>query len=203
MLTDNFTLITVVVSINQLLVSQELESPGQLENEIEQTGDYREKIESATNRTAPTEPSGFLRLVVEGACRDAQRLGVATVDAVPDGGRGELDETVMDLPDRLREIDIARQYFKLLYLQVELSRPSQYLCYTGLPAVGIAVAALFVLTTVSDPAFAAQLQTILFPLVVAIGVFPLALLFAYILRTATVIERTAAITPFTTLEQEV
>ncbi|WP_254612516.1 hypothetical protein [Haloterrigena gelatinilytica] len=105
LLTGNFTLITVVVSINQLLLSQELESPGQLEDEIEQTANYREEIESVTNRTAPAEPSGFLRLVVESARRDAQRLGGATVDAVPDGGRGELDEIVTDLTDEFDHID--------------------------------------------------------------------------------------------------
>ncbi|WP_254612515.1 hypothetical protein [Haloterrigena gelatinilytica] len=55
----------------------------------------------------------------------------------------------------------------------------------------------------SDPPFAARVQAVFFPLAVTIGVFPLALLFAYILRTATVTERTAAITPFTTPEQEV
>ncbi|MBZ6493791.1 hypothetical protein [Natrinema longum] len=42
---------------------------------------------------------------------------------------------------------------------------------------------------------------VLVPTAVAMGVFPLALLFASILRTATVTELTAAITPFTTPEQ--
>ncbi|WP_247000306.1 hypothetical protein [Halosolutus gelatinilyticus] len=37
MIAGNFTLITVVVSINQLLLSRELQSPGELESEISET----------------------------------------------------------------------------------------------------------------------------------------------------------------------
>lgn len=262
LVTGNFTLITVVVSINQLVLSRELASPGELESEIEETVDYREEIEAAANRPAPAEPSGFLRLVVETTRQQAQRLGGITATAFPSDARDEIDEIVADLTDefdridgliqesdsgifntlsttletnfaheinrleevrweyeeeisdetdaeiddlldRLRQIDIARQYFKSMYLQVELSRLSRFLFYSGIPAVGVSAAALFVLTTPSDPAFAARTQQVVFPLAVAIGVFPLALLFAYILRTATVTERTAAITPFTTPEQEI
>lgn len=259
LITGNFTLITVVVSINQLVLSQELESPGQLQSEIERTVDYRETIEEVTNRTAPAEPSGFLRLVVESARQDVQRLGGTAVNTLPADARGEIDEIVTDLTDefdridrlveesesgvfntlsttlevnfaheiqrlsefrrvyaddisaevdeeidetldRLREIDIARQYFKSMYLQVELSRLSRYLFYSGIPAVGVALAALFVMTTLSDLPFAEPAQTVVFPITVMVGMLPLTLLFSYILRTATVTERTAAITPFTTPE---
>ncbi|SEV95055.1 hypothetical protein [Natrinema salifodinae] len=262
LISGNFTLITVVVSINQLLLSRELKSPGELESDIEETVDYRQEIESVANRTAPAEPSGFLRLVVESARRDAQRLGgIATTTAPADAG-DEIDEIVSDLTDefdridrlvqesdsgifntlstmletnfaheirrldevrrtngdalsaeadaaiddlldRLRELDIARQYFKSVYLQVELSRLSRYLFYAGIPAVGVALGALFVLTGLSGPPLGRSVRAVVFPAAVAVGTFPLALLFSYILRTATVTERTAAITPFTTPEQEV
>ncbi|QLK25226.2 hypothetical protein HYG81_14155 [Natrinema zhouii] len=262
LISGNFTLITVVVSINQLLLSQELKSPGELESEIQQTVDYREEVEAVSNRTAPAEPSGFLRLVVESARRDAQRLGGTTVGSLPADTRDEIDEIVTeltdefdridglveesdsgifntlsttletnfaheiqrletarrahgdeipaktddaidDLLDRLREMDIARQYFKSVYLQVELSRLSRYLFYAGVPAVGTAIAALFVMTVASGPPFGRPVRAVLFPLAIAVGVFPLTLLLSYILRTATVTERTAAITPFTTPEQEI
>ncbi|ELY69535.1 hypothetical protein [Natrinema versiforme] len=262
LISGNFTLITVVVSINQLLLSQELQSPGELESEIEDTVDYREEVEAVSNRPAPAEPSGFLRLVVESARRDAQRLGGAAVDGLSADAREEIDEIVTDLTgefdridglvaesdagifntlstmletnfaheiqrleefrrargdesaadtdeaiddllNRLRELDIARQYFKSVYLQVELSRLSRSLFYAGIPAVGTAIAALFVMTVPSGPPFGRTVRAVVFPIVVAVGVFPLAVLFSYILRTATVTERTAAITPFTTPEQEV
>ena len=262
LISGNFTLITVVVSINQLLLSRELKSPGELESEITETVDYREEIESVTNRTAPAEPSGFLRLVIESAREDAQRLGGTAAATAPDEARGDIDEIVTDLTDefdridrlvresdegifetlstmletnyayeirrldevrrtygddlseatdeaiddlldRLREIDIARQYFKSVYLQVELSRLSRHLLYAGVPAVGVAIGMLFALTGLSGPPMAQSMQRVVFPIAAGIGAFPLALLFAYILRTATVTERTAAITPFTTPEQEV
>ncbi|WP_226481849.1 hypothetical protein [Natrinema amylolyticum] len=262
LISGNFTLITVVVSINQLLLSQELQSPGELESEIEETVDYREEVEAVSNRTAPAEPSGFLRLVVESARRDAQRLGGTTAGSLPPDARDEIDEIVTeltdefdridglveesdagifntlsttletnfaneiqrleecrreygadipgdtdaaidDLLDRLREMDIARQYFKSVYLQVELSRLSRYLFYTGVPAVGTAIAALFVMTVASGPPFGRLVRAVVFPVAVAVGVCPLTVLFSFILRTATVTERTAAITPFTTPEQEV
>ena len=262
LVTGNFTLITVVVSINQLVLSRELQSPGELESEITETVDYREEVEGVANHPAPAEPSGFLRLVIESARRDAQRLGGVAYNTLPPDAYDDIDDIVADLTDefdridrlvdesdsgifetlstmletnfayeirrleevrweheddvsaeadaaiddlldRLREIDIARQYFKSMYLQVELSRLSRYLFYLGLPAVGVAAAALFALTTVSDPAFAGRTQIVVFPLAAAVGMVPLALLFSYILRTATVTERTAAITPFTTPEQEV
>ena len=262
LITGNFTMITVVVSINQLVLSRELASPGELQSEIESTVDYREEIESVANRPAPVEPSGFLRLVIESTRQQAQRLGGITATELPSDARDTVDEIVADLTDefdridglvqesdsgifetlsttletnfaheinrlekvrwnyeaelsdetdaeiddlldRLRQIDIARQYFKSMYLQVELSRLSRYLFYAGIPAIGVAAAGLFVLTTPAYPAFSVETQHVVFPLAVAVGVFPLALLFAYILRTATVTERTAAITPFTTPEQEV
>ncbi|QCS42912.1 hypothetical protein [Natrinema versiforme] len=262
LISGNFTLITVVVSINQLLLSQELQSPGELESEIEDTVDYREEVEAVSNQTAPAEPSGFLRLVVESARRDAQRLGGTAIDDLSADGRDEVDEIVTDLTNefdridglvaesgsgifntlstmletnfaheiqrleefrrahgdemsadtddaiddllnRLREMDIARQYFKSVYLQVELSRLSRYLFYAGIPAVGTAIAALFVMTVATGPPFGRPVRAVVFPIAVAVGVLPLTILFSYILRTATVTERTAAITPFTTPEQEV
>ncbi|GAB3663951.1 hypothetical protein [Halopiger thermotolerans] len=261
LISGNFTLITVVVSINQLLLSRELKSPGELESEIEKTVDYREEIESVTNRVAPAEPSGFLRLVVESSRQDAQRLGGIAAMAAPEEIHDEIDDIVTgltaefdridglvkesdegifntlstmletnfaheirrldelrqtcdddlpdevdaaidDLLDRLREFDIARQYFKTVYLQVELSRLSRNLLYAGIPAVGVAIGMLFALTGLAGSSFTRTVQQVLFPITAAVGSFPLALLFAYIVRTATVTERTAAITPFTTPEQE-
>jgi hypothetical protein len=261
LISGNFTLITVVVSINQLVLSRELRTPGELESEIEGTSEYREQIEAVTNRTAPAEPAGFLRLVVESTRQEAQRLGGLAAGTVPRDALDEIDDLVRritdefdridyhveksdagifttlslmletnfageiqrleeirrtygeDIPadvdvaignvrDRLREMDIARQYFKAMYLQVELSRLSRYLLYTGVLAVGTAIAALFVLTAGAGPPFVRPVRVGVFPIAVAVGILPLTVLFAYILRTAAVTQRTAAVTPFTTPEQE-
>ncbi len=261
LISGNMTLITVVASINQLLLSRELQTPGELESEIEATVDYRREVEAVTNRAAPAEPSGFLRLVVESARQDAQRLGGTAAGTVPQDVYDEIDDIVSgltdefdrideliqgsdtgifntlstmlgtnfayevsrleevrrahgasltaetdaaidDVLDRLRQLDIARQYFKSVYLQVELSRLSRYLFYAGLPAVGVTIATLFVLSVASGTRFGQPIRVVLFPVVVTIGLVPLSLLFSYILRLVTVTERTAAITPFTTPEQE-
>lgn len=53
-----------------------------------------------------------------------------------------------------------------------------------------------------DPLFAPQTLTVLIPAMVTVSLAPLALLVAYVLRLATVAKRTAAISPFTTPEQE-
>ncbi|MDF9746552.1 hypothetical protein [Natrinema salsiterrestre] len=261
LISGNLTLITVVASINQLLLSRELQSPGELQSEIEATVEFRRDVEAVTNRAAPAEPSGFLRLVVESARQDAQRLGGTAAGTLPAEVYDEVEDIVAELTDefdrideliqesdtgifntlstmlgtnfayeirrleevrqahdaslteetnaaiddildRLRELDIARQYFKSVYLQVELSRLSRYLFYAGLPAVGVVIATLFVLS-VSDPTrFGQSVRVVLFPIVVTVGTLPLSLLFSYILRLMTVTERTAAITPFTTPEQE-
>ena len=261
LVSGNMTLITVVASINQLLLSRELQSPGELESEIEATIEFRREVEAVTNRTAPADPSGFLRLVVESARQDAQRLGGTAAGTVSPAAYDEIDDVVSgltdefdridrfiqesdtgvfstlstmlgtnfayevrrleevrraygaslteetetaidDLLDRLRELDIARQYFKAVYLQVELSRLSRYLFYAGLPAVGVTISTLFILAVSGGPRFGEPTRAVLFPLVVAVAMLPLSLLFSYILRLVTVTERTAAITPFTTPEQE-
>ncbi|WP_233738005.1 hypothetical protein [Halocatena pleomorpha] len=116
-----------------------------------------------------------------------------------------LSETTIDaldrLIDRLQEIDIARQYFKTIYLQEELSSVSRLLLYAGLPAETVAIAFLIVLT--STPAVTdSVLYFLAFPLAVTIGLLPLALLFSYIIRIATVTQRTAATIPFTTSRLE-
>ena len=59
LITGNVTLVTVVVAINQVVLSQELESPGSLRDEIESTAQFRQ---SALDRqTAPTDPAEFLQ----------------------------------------------------------------------------------------------------------------------------------------------
>jgi hypothetical protein len=58
----NLTLITVVISINQLVLSRELGSPGDLYQRIQQTEQYRDEVESTAERSvSPVNPTEFLR----------------------------------------------------------------------------------------------------------------------------------------------
>lgn len=261
LISGNLTVVTVVVAINQLLLSRELRTPSQLESEIDGMVDYRKRVEDAANRVAPVEPLGFLRLTYESTREQAQKLGGLSLTETDEAVADDVDEVVTkitrkadrvdgllkesdvgtfqvlsttlntnyareinqlrqikwrhgnalpadatdcidDLVDRLQDIDIARQYFKTVYLQQELASVSRLLFYTGLPAVVVVAATLLVFTESSEPPLARPVLTVLFPAVVTVGLFPLTVLFAYILRTATVARRTAAIIPFTAPSQE-
>jgi len=92
---------------------------------------------------------------------------------------------------------MARQYFKSLYLQEELSSLSRVLLYAGFPAEVALVLALLGFTAAEGTALT-HYSNVLMPVVVGIAFLPLALLLAFIVRIATVTERTAATIPFTT-----
>lgn len=257
----NLTLITVVVSINQLLLSRGMRTPDELSSQIEGVIDYRRDVEESAGRIAPVEPLGFLRLLLENTRKKAQELGglafsradaetadeiedlvseiTRNVDEVDDllndsdastfhvlsttldtnyaremnelrrlthrrGGQlsPQVTEWIEDLADELQNIDIARQYFKAIYLQQELATLSRFLFYTGLPSIAVVAATLFLFTGSNGPTIPGSLLPLVVPAAVTVGLLPLAVLFSFILRTATVIHRTAAIIPFTTPAQE-
>lgn len=261
LISGNLTLITVIVSINQLLLSRELRTPNELQSEIEGMIEYRTKIEDAAGQIAPVEPLGFLRLVVETNRQHAQALGgisrsetdenvVEELDRIVrkiteqadrvdgllqernvgtfqvlsttlntnyareikslrqlkyrhgDGLPTDVSDTLDELVDLLQDIDIARQYLKSIYLQQELASLSRLLFYTGLPSIAIVATTLYVFTTPSGTGLPDSVMPILLPVVMTIGLFPLTVLFSFILRTATVARRTAAIIPFTAPAQE-
>ena len=205
LIAGNITLVTVVVSINQLMLSRELQTPGEVRSQISIVIDYRSAVEGATGEIAPVEPMGFLHLFVEAAREEAQRLGGLDCD---DAGRvvgREIDEAtasaIDELIDRLQEIDVARQYFKTIYLQQELSLLSRQLVYVGIPAVALAMVSLLLMTVPPDRPW--LIPNVAFvPVTFAAGTLPLLLLGSYTLRMATVTNLTAATLPFTTAEQE-
>ncbi|WP_101294507.1 hypothetical protein [Halegenticoccus soli] len=261
LISGNLTLVTVVVTINQLLLSRELETPGELRSEIESVTDYRREVEDAAGRIAPAQPLGFLEVLVENTREEAQNLGGLSFDGMSEDAHEEIEALVTDLTDhfdatdsllnetdpntfdvlsavlttnyakdinrirrlrsayghqfsdavtestdrlvdRLRDVDVARQYFKSIYLQEELSTLSRVLIYAGLPAEAIAAIALLLFTASAGtvlPWFGLQIfATVAF----VVAFLPLLVLSAFILRTATVTQRTAATIPFTTPEQE-
>lgn len=261
LISGNLTLITVVVSINQLLLSRELQTPGELRTQIRNVVEYRRDVEEATDEIAPVEPQGFLRLLAEATREEAQRLGGLARDGAVHAGEDEIEtevseltermdrldsllresdedtitvlsllletnyarninrlrrikeeyrkeladsahETIDDIIDRLQEIDVARQYFKSIYLQQELSSLSRLLLYIGVPAVATAVGSLLLLTVPANVPGALFYPAIFLPLSLTIGFSPLVILCSYILRMATVTNLTAATLPFTTPEQE-
>lgn len=261
LISGNLTLVTVVVSINQLLLSRELKSPGELESQIDSVIDYRTGVEEAADRVAPVQPLGFLRLLFENTRQQAQRIAGLAINTADEGATDEIDDLVTtltahldevvdilegseastfhvlsvtlttnyanqinharrirsrygdgltdgemerldDLIDRLQEIDVARQYFKSIYLQEELSSLSRVLLYAGLPAEAVAFAALLSFTAPAGSTILMRHPDVVVPLAAAVSFLPLALLFSFIVRASTVTQRTVATIPFTTPEQE-
>jgi len=262
LISGNLTLVTVVVSINQLLLSRVLNTPGEQQQQMRNVIEYRTEIEKATDNIAPVTPLEFLQLLTEATRTEAQRLGGFARDGVVASRSHEVqevvstlteqmdridalltesnsgtfsvlstmfesnyaeqihrlrvlksaddtefaavvDEAIDDLIDRLQEIDVAREYFKTVYFQQELSALSRWLLYTGLPGEAIALATLLVLTVPTDQPMAAPLPLeFLVPVTITVGLLPLSVLASFFLRTATVTNLTAATLPFTTPEQE-
>lgn len=262
LLSGNLTLLSLVISINQLVLSRQLGSPGELREQINNVTEYRKQvIDEAELDVAPVTPSEFLKVLLQHTRREVQRLGgltagtdhrdlredvnafttevtehvdritllleqsgIGTFNALSaalttnyaqlihqartietnygedlhDAGVEGLDRTV----HRLQQIDVARQYFKTLYMQAELSYLSRVLLYVGIPAELVAVGMLLVFSSSPDSTSLATLPVGVLPAFVTIGLAPLAVLFAFVLRIAVVTQRTAAITPFTTPEQE-
>lgn len=261
LVSGNLTIITVVVSINQLLISRELASPSELQSQIAGTIDYRNNIEEVSGKTAPVEPLGFLRLLFENTRQTAQRLGglvysetandvsddveavvsnvtenADSVDALlqnsdtstftvlsatlrtnyardihhlrqiksryGDRLSSDVTESIETLVNQLHDIDIARQYFKGIYLQQELASLSRILFYVGLPAVTVVIVTLLAFTAGSGTSVPYPYLDLVISATITAGLLPLITLFVFILRTATVARRTAAMVPFTVPLQE-
>lgn len=258
----NLTLLTIVLSINQLVLSREFKTPGELQEQIRNVIAYRDDVEETTDRDAvPVTPSGFLFVLLAETQDTAERLDelieksdrdqfsdevhallvdlvthtdetkavldrsqrgifsalVVTLETnyshqlnevqrLQTAHEGDLPPDVLETFDELREslkqIDIARQYFKSIYMQSELAVLSQVLLFVGLPAVGSALLVLLVYASATGTPISVNYMEALVPFVVTLGFSPLALLFAYVLRIATVAQLTVAITPFTTPAQE-
>jgi len=258
LVSGNLTLITVVLSINQLVLSQALGGIGGLESNVENVSDYRERIRRETAKeVAPEEPDAFLELLLNSIRSEANRLRQATasepgdlrddvetvterlvdhVDHVlelldrPNTGvfsalastlstnyarelnalrrievryEGELPsdatDALEDVTRRIKDVDIVRQYFKTMYIQEELSYFSRLLLYVGVPAEFITVATLIAMSKSGSTLSGLPVTLpILAPVVVTVAFAPLALLFSFALRVATVAQNTVSPTQFTT-----
>lgn len=261
LVTGNLTLITIVLSVNQLVLSREFNAPDELENRIRHVIDYRDSVRKTTNDVSiPITPTDFLEVLLVGihdsalelreagreydeerltndidtvvsdiitrtdrACSalEGSRMDVFSAlavaleinlsrelrdvreirSAIDEDDAQELGEKLQNVAEGLKQVDVARQYFKSLYIQSELARFSRLLLYVGIPAVGSGVLLLTTYAGVPDPAFGSVL-TVLVPVVITLSFAPLALLFAFILRASIVAQRTVAVTPFTMVPQE-
>ena len=258
----NLTLITIVLSINQLVLSREFNTPGELDARIENAIAYRDRVSATAHRdVVPVTPADFLLVLLDGTRESAQRLGGVAEGFGDDRFRDEVDTLVTQLSESgdhandvletshggvfsalavtlrtnyshqlrearrlqtayedeltpqlgeafdeliesLKQMDIARQYFKSIYVQSELSRLSRILLYVGLPSVGSALLMFLVYVGGPGPVTSSEYTFALVLVVVTLGFAPLAVLFSFVVRIALVAQHTVAITPFTTPTQE-
>ena len=97
-LTAIITGVTLVVTLNQLVISQELGAVGDQRERMEEAMAFREDVEEAIDvPTAPPEPAAFLESVVDATNARASELA----DAVADSGDDRLRERVDNLADSI------------------------------------------------------------------------------------------------------
>lgn len=253
------TLVTVVLAIEQLVLSEEFGSIDDIYDQLDSMSDFRTGVAELTNDTVtPIEPAAFLdallRTLQERATELRARtpadhpvsreIGSYTAEVIEQSTdiSHRLEESSMtadlllimlsyndsrlihsarelhaehaaslppsagstleDIQELLQRIDATRQYFKTIYLQRELSHLVRLIIYSG--SLATLVSGLMILV------YRPPTQTTLPPFVfftllsgaVVVTVAPLAVLFAYTLRAATIARKTASFGPFVPQEEQ-
>ncbi|EMA41417.1 hypothetical protein [Halococcus hamelinensis] len=90
--------ITLVVTLNQLVLSRELGPLGEKRDEMADATEFRQHIEELTGSVAPPEPASFMRTFMQLSTDRADGLK----EAVADDADAELRDSVNALGDRIR-----------------------------------------------------------------------------------------------------
>lgn len=263
LVSGNFALITIVVSLSQFVLARHLESPDEIRDRMNEMVGYRREVgEVARQQVLPVTPSGFLTVLFHSIGRrvhdirsrsdsvaderareriaelasgleshvdhvvdllDASNGGVktalfATLNTsyapyiygawhlqsehradIPDDANDALDGLVRGL----EQVEVARRFFKTVLIQSELASLSRLLLYVGLPVQLATVVIMLLFTATSGVGVSTPVLSVAIPLVVTLGFAPIVLLAAFILRLATVAQRTAAMYPFTSDSEHV
>ncbi|MFC7166414.1 hypothetical protein [Halospeciosus flavus] len=107
------------------------------------------------------------------------------------------EETLATLQELLVAVDVARQYFKSVYLQQELAALSRWLAYSGIASFLASTFIVMLYASGYPPIVNATPLLVLVAAGLAVSFLPFSILFAYILRVATVVQRTSAPGTFT------
>lgn len=255
------SLVTVVLTINQLILSRQFGSPRDLYDRLEKRIDFRQEVESETGSViAASQPGGFMQLLFQALRGEARGLETAATDRQDDRTKEAIDdytETIVEgtneitadlesqpfemagvlsvlnyddswqfhatrqlkifygdrlseaqrehvesIEELLRQIDTTRQYFKTLYIQRELAQLSRQVVYVGVPALLVASLMIMVYRNGWSLSLGPGLSLAAMSVAIAITLSPVALLFAYALRFATVARRTVVFGPFTPQEEQ-
>jgi len=259
LITGIITAVTLVLTLSQLILSQELGAAGDQRDRMEGAMSFRADVADAVDADiSPAEPSAFLRTMVRATGEQAAAVDDAlsreslseeltdllsryldsitgnadTVSDQLDGASfGEFDvlnaalnynyswklyagrrilqsygdqlsadarEELEQLTETLKLFGPAREHFKTLYFQWELSNLSRTLLYVAMPALAVTIASLafFDAQDVTGATLGVADSVWLLALSVTLSMSPFTLLLSYILRIVTVTKRTLSIGPF-------
>jgi hypothetical protein len=256
LVTATVTGVTLVLTLSQLVLSQELGAVGDQRDRMQGAMSFRRDAESLLDDSvSPAEPSAFLRGLVDASRQRAERLRglvdddspaaafaddvTRNAESVTDqlegaqfgefdvvwaalnydyswklyGGRrllegGTLDDdaesAVSDLLDVLELFGPAREHFKTLYFQWELSNLSRTLLFVAVPALTVAVCTLvfFDARDFAGVTFGVGHSLFVLAVTTTVSLSPFTILLAYILRIVTVTKRTLSIGPFILRERD-
>lgn len=251
----NLTLITVVIAINQLIISREFSSPGELKEDVRGAIEYRQEVSDIIDfTTSPVRTDSFLNFLVtilrdeavslrdeaartSGLMRtdlesftDTLIVQVEELKEILDDTSADRFETLLvvlntnfttdlhtghriqavygrSIPSEiesqfetvieiLEHIGVARQHMKTLYFQRTLTALSREILYTGIPALGLLVVTILVLSGDSGPTVSGTGLDGLVIVTSTVAFAPLAVFFAHVFSIATITHRTGAMLPF-------
>jgi len=254
MIAGTFSLVTLVVSINQLILSREFVDAGTAEERLSGVESFRGEVaQLADVPAAPAVPAELVELLAETMATRANELGTAvedhdaavrtpieryvaaltretdrlddalerasieTFDALSltvrfdddwfrfagshlrNAHEAALSEHALaafdDVHSGLRLFAIAREHFKTTYLQRELTRFSQLTILFGVPSITAAFLLGFLYADRVGPTISYSVLPPVVCALVAVVFTPVALLVAFILRTATITRRSASTGP--------
>ena len=97
--------VTLVVTIGQVVLSQELGAVGDQRERMQEAIDFRQDIESAVNLdTSPPEPAAFLREMVAGTENRAENLREVMEDERDEELQEKIEEYVADLDENAETV---------------------------------------------------------------------------------------------------
>jgi len=265
LVTAIITGVTLVVTIAQLVLSQELGAVGDQRERMEGAMAFREDVEAVLEEpVSPPDPAGFLRALIDAtgaraatlsasvatghdaATRervetyaDALRADAAEVSDRLDGasfgtfqvlsaaldfnyslkiyrarrlradlGGGLSEEATAAIEDVLEALTLfgpAREHFKTLYFEWELTSLSRTIIYAAVPALLVSIGGVLYLSTpAAVPGSLLGVDHVVWVVsgATTVAIAPFALLLAYVLRIVTVTKRTLAMGPFVLRETD-
>lgn len=254
MIAGTFSVVTIVVTINQLILSRQFAAAGELRNRLDGVMELRRDIEGKAGVPAsPAEPTALLEMTLGAIEHRADRLertvtgsddernreiteyartvseaAAATRERLADTDFGtfravsltidhddpqqiyagrylhnehgqeiddETDAAFADLIETIQLFNVARSHLKATYMKRELSRLSRLITYLGVPAVLAALIIGLLYGDVGGLTISPTIAPTVIILLILVVLSPLALLSAFVLRSATVTRRTASIGP--------